>query len=296
MKHFFKEYFTFTKSERKGIVVLLTIVLILLTAPRFFYFFKGDEVTDFSKFQKEFAEFQNAVAENKVVEAKKDPVKLFPFDPNLIAAEKWRLLGLKDRQIKIIRNYISKGGRFYKKKDFKKIYGISADQYAALEPYIVIKKQERTKKSKVLAKREDVAKKKPEPTLVIELNTSQPEDLEKLKGIGSVYAQRIVKYRNLLGGFVEKKQLLEVYGIKQELYQQIEMSLVVDSMNIKKIDLNTAEFKDLIRHPYIDKDQVKAILNYKKGGKKFLFVEELTQQRLISEEVYRRVYKYLTVK
>lgn len=66
------------------------------------------------------------------------PLKLFPFDPNTIGREEWRALGLTDKQIDGVDKYMSKGGRFRTKKDLGRMYSIKADQFAALEPFILL--------------------------------------------------------------------------------------------------------------------------------------------------------------
>ena len=112
------------------------------------YFFKENDV-DFSAFEKEVREFEEN--QKRISDSinssrnyfKSDISKLqpFPFDPNNLPEDKWKEIGLTDRQIKIIKNYEAKGGRFYNKNDLKKIYGISTEEYEVLEPYIRIEQQ-----------------------------------------------------------------------------------------------------------------------------------------------------------
>ena len=67
----------------------------------------------------------------KIDKEEKEPVELFTFNPNTLETEGWRKLGLSERQAKTIMNYRSKGGRFYKKEDLKKIYIKSKSQVKA---------------------------------------------------------------------------------------------------------------------------------------------------------------------
>ena len=64
--------------------------------------------------------------------------ELFYFDPNTITTSDWKRLGLRDKTIKTIENYLSKGGHFYKPDDLQKIYGLHDDEYERLRPYIKI--------------------------------------------------------------------------------------------------------------------------------------------------------------
>ena len=136
---FFKEYFTFSRTEKNGILVLLIIIILLLIIPKFLYLTQKEESNcDYSEFSKQIDEFENSLKNNNKSLKNKPNETLFYFDPNNTTNKQWKQLGLSQKQIKIINNYTSKGGMFYKKKDFKKIYGISSKLYRKLEPYIVI--------------------------------------------------------------------------------------------------------------------------------------------------------------
>ena len=69
--------------------------------------------------------------------------------------------------------------------------------------------------------------------------------------MGDKYASRIVRYRNLLGGFYAKEQLLEVYGIDSALFHQISPYILLEDDTLRKININTCGIKDLAVHPYV---------------------------------------------
>lgn len=128
---------------------------------------------------------------------------------------------------------------------------------------------------------------------VIELNTADSLALLTLDGIGPSFAGRIIKYRKLLGGFVKKEQLLEVYGFNQEKYDLIKAYVTVNG-NVTKINLNTCTFKELNKHPYVEYDLTKAIFNLKKKLGKFTGVDEIKQIDLVNAELYNKLAPYLT--
>lgn len=99
--------------------------------------------------------------------------------------------------------------------------------------------------------------------LMIEINTADTAQLIKLRGIGPVFAGRILNYRALLGGFFSCEQLMEVYGMDSLRYDGIRNNVHASTSFIKKIDINNAEFKKLLRHPYLDYETVKVICNYR---------------------------------
>jgi len=126
-----------------------------------------------------------------------------------------------------------------------------------------------------------------------DLNRTDSAALVALPGIGPVLSARIIKYRNLLGGFVSVKQLKEVYGLPEETYNLICTRVVADSLSVRKIKVNEAEYKDLIRHPYFKKGEVEAIMKYRRLSGRINSVEDMMKDKLISDETCRRIKAYL---
>jgi len=83
----------------------------------------------------------------------------------------------------------------------------------------------------------------------LELNSCDTSDLARLPGIGKVLSSRIIKYRNLLGGYVSREQLLEVYGLSRETYDIIRDKVKADSTLAEKIDINSCDYKRLSKLP-----------------------------------------------
>ena len=208
-----KNYFSFNKRERNGIFVLLIILILVILIPKFLRFFTPSEMNDFADFKNDVALFEKNLKNKKdsssftnfdynnidksVAENKLTP---FLFNPNNLSEEKWKALGFDNKQIKTIKKFEAKGGRFYKKEDLKKIYGISQSEYEILEPFIQL-----DEKKNDFSKKENTHFASTKNSNIIELNSSDTTSLKTLKGIGSGYAKRIIAYRNKLGGFIKKK-------------------------------------------------------------------------------------------
>jgi len=305
----FKEYFYFNKKERRGILLLVIILFLILIFNILFPYFIESKKTNFDKFINEIETFEKSLDSlknlsllilNDSIQKKQE---LFVFDPNDLSEEKWKLLGLNDKQIRNIKNYEKKGGKFYKKEDLKKIYTISDEDYKILEPYIQVKQQKkkfnkRERKKNEFSKPSKQVKKynKPDSSFTIELNSSDSIQLLKLRGIGPVFAGRIIKFRKLLGGFYSKEQLLEVYGIDSGRFHKFNSSIRVDTSLIKKININEASFKKILKHPYITFDMTKQIVNSRKS-KKFSDFEEFKEKNiLINDSIFRKIFPYLHLK
>ena len=132
-------------------------------------------------------------------------------------------------------------------------------------------------------------------SFVIELNAADTFELQRLRGIGASFANRIVKYRERLGGYIDKSQLLEIYGMDAERYNGIKDQVTVNLDSIRKIDLNGITFKELLKHPYFPFEVTKNVMIYRKEHKKFNDKEELLKIKIIDDSVLRRIQPYIKI-
>jgi len=300
IRNFLNQYFSFSRAEKNGTLVLVVLIIFVLAG----YFILPKIIVnrsiDFTDFKNEIEVFEQLISstEDDVLSLKNgektfenmDDIQFFEFDPNNLSVDKWKHLGLSEKAINTIRKYLKKGGRFYKPEDIKKIYGLKIDWYKLAEPYIKIREIDATDiktGARVIVNEKKAA--------LIELNSADSLLLTDLRGIGPVLAGRILKYRNLLGGFVRKDQLLEVYGLAYETFENISQAVIIDTTGITRIDLNKAAYTKLIRHPYLDVYTVKGILNYRDIQGNIKDVNELKDNRIIPEENFSRIKPYIVV-
>lgn len=129
--------------------------------------------------------------------------------------------------------------------------------------------------------------------VLIDINRADSTELRRIRGIGPVLSVRIVKYRYLLGGFVRKEQLGEVYGIDAERYALIEGQYYVDTAAVRRIDLNRAGIRQLAHHPYLSGDQAEAIVAYRTRTGSIADRKELLDEGILPEGAYLKVRDYL---
>lgn len=302
------DFFSFSKGEKRGVAVLLIIILILIISTPFIEYFIINQQTDFSAFEEAINEFEknrtNTVKKNTNFTSKeKTSLVIYPFDfnPNTISDSAWKKLGFADWQIKIINNYKSNGGKWRTKYDVRKIYGLNDSIFEFLKPYILLpdsinnKGQNSQTNTKTNFSNSYTPKEKKE--LIIDINKADTTEFKKLKGIGSGYSKRIIKYRDLLGGFSSVEQIKEVYGIKEDLYNSIKPYLTISLENkINKININTCDAVELKNHPYINWNIANSIVNYRKSHGNFNKVNDIKKIHLITEEIYPKIAPYLKTK
>jgi competence protein ComEA len=302
IKHRLNQFFSFTKKERNGILVLICICIALLSIR--YLVLKGtynnisiiDEefIAEIEKFEKSLERIELDKKSEPVDIQKpnewKAPEELFAFDPNTIIEEDFKKLGFTEKQIATILKYREKGGKFITKVDLQKIYGITKQQYDVLEPYINIAEKENF----VSPSKKEFVKFKPIKT--VEINSASESELTELNGIGESFAKRICKYREIIGGFYRKEQLLEVYGMDSTRYNLFLNQIIVDTTLISKIDINKVEFKELIKRQYLSKYQVQAIIKYRELNGNYTTIDEILKNKLVPENVYIKIKPYIEIK
>jgi competence protein ComEA len=208
--------------------------------------------------------------------------ELFQFDPNRTSDKDFQRLGLSEKQISTIRNYLGKGGHFHTRDDFSKIWGLSDKQKFELAQYIVIEGKAEVK----------LVKKSVPEVIQLELNTADSISLKQLPGIGEKLSKRMVKYRDLLGGFYSYIQLKEVYGLSEQTIGQIKSMVNIDTTKIRKLDLNFADQKELSKHPYIQKNLADKIIKFRASYGNIPDLVVLRDNMILNIDEYNRLKPY----
>ncbi len=301
----FKDYLSFHKSERRGIIVLVILLFGLISYniyQRFFW--KSDWETAQIEFGDEMVSFQAETKERATYKETPKPwlpkeKNLFDFDPNTLDSTGWVGLGFSPKQAAAIINYRSAGAVFRKPEDLKKLFVVDEEKYEELKPFVQITEiPEKTSTPRAFNERYSEPKDRDKPTyepVVIELNSADSSSLVQVRGIGPFFARVIIEHREKLGGYRSKEQVLEVYGMDSTKFARIKDQLMVDSTQISKIDLNSATIKELVHHPYINFNQAKAIVKYREQHGHFKTVAQLQKVHLVKGETYRKIAPYFKV-
>ncbi|RYF82997.1 MAG: helix-hairpin-helix domain-containing protein, partial [Chitinophagaceae bacterium] len=210
------------------------------------------------------------------------------FDPNMISAEDWKKLGLRDKTIATILNFRSKGGKFRKPEDIKKIWGLFPDEAERLMPYVQIAQAAPAYEQRMPTYANTV-----KPTLAhIDINAADSNAFIALPGIGSKLSQRIINFRNRLGGFYDVEQVKETFGLHDSVFQKIKPMLQVDG-GVKRININTATLEELKMHPYIKYHLANAMVQYRQQHGNFSTVDDLRRIMIVTDEIFKKLRPYL---
>lgn len=273
------KWFGYSRRERRSVFVLLIIILLII-ALRHLVPERTVSVEDITGITNDVGRFNASHPENEELHN----MRPLHFDPNNATYETLVELGLSEKQSKTLLNYRNKGGRFRKPSDISKIYGIGESTAEKLTPFIIIEEDT------VSYVQKDASS---HTRQMIDLNTCDSTMLDRLPGIGPVLSARIIKYRNLLGGFAAKDQLKEVYGLSEETYNLITDRVFADSMDVKLININKSQFKDFARHPYFERYDIQSILKYRAVKGRVTDITELTDNKIITRSKAKKIKPYL---
>ena len=230
-------------------------------------------------------------------------IRMQMFDPNTADSVTLVHLGFKPWQAKNMLKYRAKGGRYRVPEDLKKLYGMTDSMYQALRPYICIVRTEpdslRIDSLLIDSVEVDTTRYDSMPKwhsvkrdTILNLRTADTTELKMIRGIGSYRASQIVRYRERLGGFVRVEQLKEVKGM-ETVADSVLKHFVLDSTNVKRLDVNNIGVRQLSRHPYLRFEDAKAIYEFRRKNIRLDSLEQLYELEDLSEETIKKVAPYL---
>lgn len=284
-----KTYFDFSKKERIGVLLLCSLLLVLI----FIFNVESQQFLP-SGLEVDPADIEyiqlSSATEKKIGDdagdktiADKDNWSL--FDPNDLDKQGWTELGFSEKQALSILNYKNNYGPFKKKSDIKKLYVVSDEKFNELEPFIQFKQE--VIEDRDAAQSAAIIEIKENKVLI---NQATQEELIALPQIGPVYAERIMKFRDKLGGFVTTAQYDDLY-ISDEAKKSLNIFASLDTNNVRKVDINNASKQELKHIPGSSWELVAMIL--KEREKSTLEHLNWLPENIISDEDLEIFIKYI---
>ncbi len=279
-------FLQFNKKQRNGILYLIILILILQVS-YYLIDFSTEKTYDLTTSEVQF--FQKEIDSLKTIELEKRKPKIHSFNPNFLSDYKASKLGMTVNEIDRLFAFRKQNKYVNSAKEFQKITKISDSLLAKISPFF--------KFPEWVNKAKDYTKTTTYPNKNINQVTSF--DLEKINGIGTILSNRIVKFRNTIGGFNSKSQILKVYGLKSEVINRMlqhyplpkNNSNFNKKENISVKDINTATATDLQKINGIGEKLSARILKYRKKLGGFMFTDQLNEVYGLKPEVIQKLLK-----
>ena len=301
MKKKREKIFLLTGEQWLGLLILGVIIAATLVGMK--YLQPADEPTILveDSIKTDFKDYQ--VKQDSLYKAKwkktykRDTIaiQMQVFDPNTVDSMTLLHLGFKPWQAKNMLKYRAKGGKYRKKEDLKKLYGMTDSMYLALTPYIYIKDSIVVDSARIDSVHMDSLPKwnSTKKDTILNLRTADTTELKLIRGIGSYRAKMIVRYREQLGGYARVEQIMEARGMDKVIADSILPHFYIDSVVVNKIPINHIRPEVLQRHPYLNFEQAKAIYEYRRKHIRIKSAEELKKIKGLSPTDIEKILIYL---
>jgi competence ComEA-like helix-hairpin-helix protein len=286
-----KTYFSFSKEQRAAIMILFVMVIVL----QCIYFF-----ADFNLIQSTSSNKQQWLAIQSKIDSLKEydtkyTAKVYPFNPNFITDYKGYKLGMSVEEIDRLLNYRKEDKYVNSPKEFQIVTQISDSLLNAIAPYFKFPdwvKNRKQNRGYVAFGNKAYAKK--EKVVILDINLATAEELVNIYGIGEVLAQRILKLKENLGGFVSMEQMKDVWGLSPEVIESLNSHFKVNAVPVlSKIDINNASLKELAQFTYFRYTLAKEIVTYRSMNGDFKGIDDLTKIKGFPVEKAKIITLYL---
>ena len=296
----------FTSSQRRALQVLEWVLLLGIIGLSVRSWMRQKTETEGTEKSRDRSSIS---AERITYAVEEEPIETFPFDPNTADSTTLLRLGLSPWQVRSIYRYRAKHGRYHMAEDFKRLPGLTNEQWERLSPYITIASKYQYVESeprKSYSQSASVVYESAETKEVrkdsfpkqekisfgqtIDINTADTALLKMIPGIASRRAARIVAYRKTLGGFVSVEQAMEAI----EMPDSVMKYMTVSALPVQKININRLSVQQLMKHPYLNFYQAKAINEYRKNKGDLHSFEELSNLEGFRPTDIDRLRPYIT--
>jgi DNA uptake protein ComE-like DNA-binding protein len=279
-----------SKRNKRGLIAVLFIGLLVSYAPRVVSFFYNDlgptvSFEELDEVEKDLVAKKDQRQEARSRSNKKKSRFNRPatsFDPNEYSKEDWMALGLSEKQTDVVLKFTQRGVR--SNDDLRKIFVLPDALFELIKDSTVYPATE-------VVSIEDVD----EAVRTIEINSASSEELRSLKGIGDYYSKKIIEYRTQLGGFVSIDQWMDIWNFKKETIESNHEFVTVDVALIERLNINEATIEQLKAHPYISYKVANSIVKMRQVNGEYKKVDEILRSKLINLDLFEKIEPYLKV-
>ena len=297
-----RSYFKFNKQERSGIFFLLLAIVMLQVA---YFTFRSSTLGNngLESFSVD-EEVQAQIELLKESASKKSSTPIFPFNPNYITDYKGYALGMSVNEIDRLHTFRAQGKFANSSEEFQQVTQVSDSLLKAISPYFKFPEWTQKKEIPATADRQPQFRRPSSKgnttttrqSLIKDLNKATAEDLRTIRGIGEKLSERILNFREKLGGFLIDEQLYDVYWLEPEVAERaLEKFKVLQKPNIAKININSASAEELSKVVYINWYVAERIVEYRTINNGISSFDELSEIEDFPSEKIDRIALYLSL-
>ncbi|RTQ49190.1 helix-hairpin-helix domain-containing protein [Hymenobacter gummosus] len=317
-----RRHFGFSRTETNGFALLLILLVALLAAPLLLRpalpaYDPGRDRQQLDEVAAELTAARPAAATRRRYPARRPAyarvarIPLTPFDPNTVDETGWQARGLPRFLAKRLVKYRDVIGGFKAKEQLRKAYGLEDSTYQRLAPYLLLPESLPPREKKEYASRYPVRNtqpaapgppqpgrfpRKPRNLQPFDLNAADTTQLMQIRGFGRRLSQRVVEYRERLGGFINVGQSAEIYSLRDapDLVDSLrKYTFVAPGYQPQPLNVNEGAFEEICQHPYLGKRLARVLVAYRQQHGRFRQPADLRQIRILDDETYQKLLPYL---
>jgi competence ComEA-like helix-hairpin-helix protein len=283
-----KEFFAFNKQEQRGVFFLLLAIFML---QGLYFLLRGDYLgSGEASFKPDWEQLGYLDSIDRAASQSKDR-ELRLFNPNYITEFRGYSMGMTAEELDRLYAYRNANNFVNSAWEFKEVTGISDSLLTILAPRF------RFPRGNLYNSPEEKSVAAGGVKMVIpkwDLNKATAGDLRQINGIGAVLSERIIRFREALGGFLQDSQLYDVYGLDAEVVARtLGRFRVVEPPDITPIDINTASVEEIAGLVYISFPMAEAIVEYREKVGGIGSFDEISRLEGFPSDKIERIKLYL---
>jgi len=130
----------------------------------------------------------------------------------------------------------------------------------------------------------------------LRINSATAPQLIQTGLVSKKIAFRIIRYRESLGGFVRADQLKEVYELTDSIYSSISEMVILETIEVRRVKVNSDSAEEMMDHPYIHKGLAGQIVNYREKAGNYRDGTDLLRLYFMDENLLEQLRPYLDFK
>lgn len=273
-----KRFYYYSKSQKRGLFFL--ILLVIAVQVFVYYYPRHSEQSVQEKYptlfnDEYYARVRILDSINAISQAKRDTI--YPFNPNFITDYRGFILGMSTEEIDRLLAFRKENKYVNSAREFQQLTKVSDEWLSKYSAYFKFPDWVTNPKGK----REYVDFSKPKeviPIVPICINSATLEDLQKVRGIGPYYAEKIIKEREKYTGFVSVQQLKFIYGISDETFAELSKHfIVVRAPAVTRLNVNEASINQLKEIPYMNYYIAREVVKHRSMNGDFVNKDEFLE-------------------